>query len=108
MPSPTGRAATANRPSMYRLAATAAIILVTSATIVYRVGENWSWVDSLYFSVIAVTTVGFGDLAPTNDVTKLFTIFYVLSGITVVGLVLHERLRRHHQALEWIAERAER
>lgn len=34
--------------------------------------------DSLYFSVIAVTTVGFGDITPSTDASKLFTIFYVV------------------------------
>jgi hypothetical protein len=46
-------------------------------------------------SAIAVTTVGFGDLSPTTDVTKLFTVFYVVVGISLTGVVLNERLRRH-------------
>lgn len=64
-------------------------------TVVYHFAEDWSWVDSLYFCTIAVTTVGFGDLAPTTDATKLFTVFYVFTGISLFSLVLDERLRRH-------------
>ena len=83
------------REHTYRVAMGLAVVLVSVATVVYRIGEDWSWVDSLYFSVVAVTTVGFGDLAPTHDGTKLFTVFYVLAGISLIGVVLNERLRRH-------------
>lgn len=83
------------REHAYRIAAAAALGLVALATVVYHFGEDWSWVDAFYFSTIAVTTVGFGDLAPTHDGTKLFTVFYVLAGISLIGVVLDERLRRH-------------
>jgi hypothetical protein len=85
--------------SAYRVAALSAAALVVLSTVVFRVVEGWSWVDALYFSVVAVTTVGFGDLTPTTNLTKLFTVFYVLAGATVLGMVLHERLRRHHRAI---------
>ena len=83
------------REHTYRVALGLAVVLVGLATVVYRIGEDWSWVDSFYFSVVAVTTVGFGDLSPTTDVTKLFTVFYVLAGVSLIGVVLNERLRRH-------------
>lgn len=83
------------REHTYRVALASALVLVAVATVVYRVGEDWSWVDSFYFSVIAVTTVGFGDFSPTTDFTKLFTVFYILAGISLIGVVLDERLRRH-------------
>jgi hypothetical protein len=41
--------------------------LASVGTIVYNFLEDWSWVDSLYFATVAVTTVGFGDLVPTGD-----------------------------------------
>ena len=61
----------------------------------YRFIEDWSWVDSFYFSSVALTTVGFGDLTPSTDASKLFTVFYVFTGISLFSLVLDERLRRH-------------
>jgi voltage-gated potassium channel Kch len=61
---------------------------------VYHILEGWGWVDSLYFSSVAVTTVGFGDLVPTTSGSKLFTVFYVLTGIAVVTTYLNERFHR--------------
>jgi len=83
------------RQHTYKVALAAAVSIITTATIVYRLAEDWSWVDSFYFSAIAVTTVGFGDLSPTTDFTKLFTVAYVFVGISLIAIVLNERLRRH-------------
>lgn len=78
-----------------KLIGLAAVSLIVVGTFVYSGIEGWSLVDSLYFSVIAVTTVGFGDLSPTTDGSKLFTVLYVLTGIGIISLWLNERLRRH-------------
>ena len=82
------------RDHAYKFALASAVLLLATATIVYRIAEDWSWVDSFYFSAIAVTTVGFGDLSPTTDFTKLFTVFYIFLGISLLGSVLNEWLRR--------------
>ena len=81
----------------YKLLALAAFSLLLLGTVVFRALEDWSWVDSLYYSTIAVTTVGFGDFTPTSDASKLFTVLYVLTGITIVTTYLNERLRVHAQ-----------
>lgn len=61
-----------------------AAVLLMLGTIVYHYAEGWTWIDALYFSVISLTTVGYGDLSPTTIFTKLFTIFYVLNGVGVL------------------------
>jgi CHASE3 domain sensor protein len=78
-----------------KLLALSAVLLILIGTIFYGAVEDWSWVDSFYFSVVAVSTVGFGDLTPSTDGSKLFTVFYVLSGISIISLWLNERLRHH-------------
>ena len=78
-----------------KVLAFSALMLLAVGTVAYRLLEDWSWVDSLYFCVVAVTTVGFGDLSPTSDGAKLFTIFYIFSGVAIISLFLNERLRSH-------------
>ena len=78
----------------FRVLTAVVILLLATATLVYHSLEGWSWVDSFYFSAVAVTTVGFGDLAPSTDASKLFTVFYVLSGIGVITTYLNLSLRR--------------
>lgn len=62
-----------------------AVILVIG-TVFYHYSEGWSLVDSFYFSTITLTTIGYGDIAPTTDGAKIFTAFYAIFGI---GLMLY-------------------
>eukprot|EP00850_Spirogloea_muscicola_P012590 SM000082S22832 [mRNA] locus=s82:252099:254468:+ [translate_table: standard] len=45
-------------------------------------------VDAIYFCVVTMTTVGYGDLHPANDRAKLITCAFVFVGFAVVDLVL--------------------
>ena len=55
--------------------------LIVVATVFYRVVEQWAWIDALYFAVVTIATVGYGDLVPQTALGKLFTIAYILMGI---------------------------
>ena len=72
-----------------------ALFVLIIGTVVYRFVEDWSWVDSFYFSSVALTTVGFGDLTPTTDASKVFTVFYIFSGVSLVGAALNAFLKLH-------------
>lgn len=87
------------------------LLLLSVGTVFYRHVEHWSWVDSLYFSVVTLATVGYGDYTPQTDLGKLFTIVYIFMGIGVLvgfasklmqGLVDSRRhiRERHHDAPE--------
>ena len=59
-------------------------IAIASGTAFYSLVEGLRYVDALYFSVVTLTTVGYGDFAPQTDVGKLFTAVYVLVGIGIL------------------------
>lgn len=60
------------------------VIVVTTGTVFYHYMEGWGVVDSLYFSVITLTTVGYGDLHPTSAISKIFTICYIFVGLGIL------------------------
>jgi voltage-gated potassium channel len=63
-------------------------VLVVTGTLFYWRFEDWSLVEAFYFSIVTLTTVGFGDLSPTTDGTQLFTVVYILTGLGVLVALL--------------------
>jgi len=54
----------------------------------YHKAEGWSWLDSFYFTVVTLTTIGYGDLAPKTPAGKIFTMFYILLGLGVLAVFI--------------------
>ena len=79
--------------------------LVLTGTLFYWRFEDWTLVEALYFCVVTLTTVGYGDLAPTSAGTQVFTIVYILTGFGVLVALLTSVAEKY---LEQKAERGER
>ena len=77
-----------------RILGVSVLLVLLVGTLAYSVIEDWSLVDSFYFSSVALTVVGFGDLTPSTDFSKIFTVFYIFSGVAIVGTWLNMRLKR--------------
>lgn len=83
----------------YRLLAASAVFMLAVGTIVYHLVEHFSWLNAYYFSVITLTTVGYGDLTPHTNFGKLFTTFYVLIGVGIITTFITSMIRRRGQKL---------
>ena len=46
---------------------------------------DWDWIDCMYFAVVTLCTVGYGDMPTLNQGLRLFTIFYAVIGVVVVA-----------------------
>ena len=64
------------------------ILLLIVGVLGFRFMSNYTWVDALYMTVITITTVGFGEVQPLDDVSKIFTIFLILNSVVIVGYAL--------------------
>jgi potassium channel subfamily K len=56
--------------------------------------------DAIYFCVVTMTTVGYGDLVPETILAKLLACIYVFTGMALVGLILS-------QAADYMVEKQE-
>ena len=64
--------------------------LLFIGTAFYVRAEGWSVIDAVYFCVVTLATVGYGDFAPRTPVGKLFTIVYILIGAGVFVVLAAE------------------
>jgi len=73
--------------SKLRAHAAVAVTTVTGlllvGTLVFHYLEDWTLLESFYFTVATLTTVGYGDLVPTSDISRVFTAFYILAGVAL-------------------------
>ncbi|MFC1759813.1 potassium channel family protein, partial [Planctomycetota bacterium] len=49
----------------------------------FRFISDWSWIDSLYMTVITLSTVGYTEVRPLTSADKLFICFYLSAGLGV-------------------------
>jgi hypothetical protein len=78
----------------------AVAVLLVLGVLFYSFTEGWSIADSLYFTVIALTTIGFGDLAPSTTFSRLFTVVYAVMGVGLIGTLVHLVVSNSQQAIE--------
>ena len=69
-------------------------VLVTAYTVLFHViklqveGEQHSWVTGLYWTLVVMSTLGFGDITFTSDIGRLFSVAVLLSGVVFLLVVL--------------------
>ncbi|XP_010434568.1 PREDICTED: two-pore potassium channel 3 [Camelina sativa] len=54
----------------------------------YVVNQTHPVVDGLYFCIVTMCTIGYGDITPNSVVTKLFSIMFVLVGFGFIDILL--------------------
>ncbi|MFC1957516.1 potassium channel family protein [Chloroflexota bacterium] len=57
------------------------IIIIIIGTSGFMILERMAFIDALYFTIVTISTVGYGDLHPTSTISKLFGIFIIIVGI---------------------------
>ncbi|HEX6184165.1 MAG TPA: potassium channel protein [Pyrinomonadaceae bacterium] len=89
MPPPAGVLTKRLRPRRslaYSLAALAGV--VAFGTFGFTLVEGWSLLDSLYMTVMTVTTVGYGPPLPLTPAGRNFSILFMVIGVGTAGYLL--------------------
>ncbi|NAS29660.1 potassium channel protein [Flavobacteriaceae bacterium R38] len=64
------------------------LFVLLSGVFGYRFLADFSWIDAVYMTVITITTVGFREVQPVDDVTKIFTIALIVSSVFIFAYAL--------------------
>ncbi len=77
----------------YRYIVFITVTVIATGSTFYHLVEGWRWLDAIYFSVISLATVGYGDFTPQTDAGKIFTMFYLVIGIGIFAALLNTLLK---------------
>ena len=69
-----------------------AVILLYAAVfqliMIHVEGQSHSWITAVYWTLVTMTTVGFGDVVFDSDVGRLFSLVVLVSGVVLLLVVL--------------------
>ena len=71
-----------------RIAVGLLFTVIITGTIGYTLIEGWAPLDSLYMTIITITTVGFREVHPLSGSGKVFTLFIIVGGVSASAYTL--------------------
>lgn len=96
------------RNKSYRRLSLSTLSVLATGTVFFHFVEGWKFFDSFYFSVITLTTVGYGDFSPQTMLGKAFAIVYILTGIGIMLGFINAFYEHRTQQMEEKKKRKDR
>ena len=70
------------------------IVLITAFAVLFHLimarveGQQHSWITGFYWTLVVMTTLGFGDITFTSDIGRLFSMVVLVSGVVFLLVML--------------------
>lgn len=85
------------------------VIIVAGGTVFFRWAEGWSWLDAYFFTVVTLSTVGYGSLVPATAMGKIGTTVFIFVGLGVFAVAIQQfgmfAMRKREEHTEWLITR---
>ena len=69
------------------------LLVISTGTAGYMLVQKWTFLDSLYMTVITITTVGYREVHPLSKPGMVFTIFLILFSLGIIFYILNTGAR---------------
>ncbi|WP_368183532.1 potassium channel family protein [Aestuariibius sp. HNIBRBA575] len=64
--------------------------IITVGTVFFHFVEGWSWIDSYFFTVVTLSTVGYGQLVPATAIGKIATTVFIFVGLGIFAAAIQQ------------------
>lgn len=83
--------------------------IVVLGTVFFHVVEGWGWLDSYFFTVVTISTVGYGSLVPATALGKIGTTAFIFIGLGVFAVAIQQfalyHMQKREEHTEWLIGR---
>lgn len=80
--------------------------IIIGGTIFFHHVEGWSWIDSYFFTVATLSTVGYGELVPATATGKIGTTIFIFVGLGIFAVAIQQfgafAMRQRKEHTEWL------
>jgi voltage-gated potassium channel len=85
------------------------VAIIVAGTVFFHHIEGWSWLDSYFFTVVTLSTVGYGELVPATPMGKIGTTLFILLGLGIFAVAIQQfgvfAMRKREEHTEWLVAR---
>lgn len=64
------------------------LLVLSIGVIGYKLLSDFTWIESIYMTIITVTTVGFAEVRPLDANAKIFTVFLIVTSVFIFGFAI--------------------
>lgn len=66
------------------------VVIILSGTVFFRIVEGWSWLDAYFFTVVTLSTVGYGELVPASPIGRIGTTVLIFLGLGTFAYAIQQ------------------
>lgn len=77
----------------------ALVAMVAASTVFFHYVEGWGWLDAYFFTIVTMSTVGYGDMVPQTPQGKIGVTFLIIFGIGAFALGVQNLTKRVNHRL---------
>ncbi len=94
-------------PNLYYVSILIALVMIiVGGTVFFHFVEGWGWIDSYFFTVVTLSTVGYGELVPATPLGRIATTIFIFVGLGIFGLAIqqfaHMHVKKREKHAEWL------